>query len=50
MTTAIDAARVPARGMAATILPQLGGLYAIWLREVKRAIRDKARAIPGPMS
>src|SRR5256714_10300247 len=43
MTIAID---VPRRG-AATILPQLGGLYAIWLREVKRAIRDKGQLFGG---
>jgi ABC-2 type transport system permease protein len=43
MTIAIDA---PRRG-AATILPQLGGLYAIWLREVKRAIRDKGQLFGG---
>jgi ABC-2 type transport system permease protein len=27
--------------------PQLGGLYAIWLREVKRAIRDRGQLIGG---
>src|SRR5436189_169962 len=46
MTIAIDA---PRRG-AATILPQLGGLYAIWLREVKRAIRDKGQLFGGVSS
>ena len=47
MTTAIDAARVPARGVAATTLPQLGGLYAIWLREVKRASATRASCSAG---
>jgi len=28
-------------------LPQLGGLYGIWLREVKRAIRDKGQLVGG---
>ena len=26
---------------------QLGGLYAIWLREIKRAIRDRGQLIGG---
>ena len=29
------------------LLPQLGGVYAIWLREVKRAIRDKGQLFGG---
>ena len=29
------------------IAPQLGGLYAIWLREVKRAVRDRGQLIGG---
>src|SRR3979490_1892641 len=29
------------------IAPQLGGLYAIWLREVKRATRDRGQLIGG---
>ena len=29
------------------IAPQLGGLYAIWLREVKRAMRDRGQLIGG---
>jgi ABC-2 type transport system permease protein len=41
--TAIDA---PVKA-AAMIIPQLGGLYAIWLREVKRAIRDKGQLFGG---
>ena len=32
---------------ARAIAPQLGGLYAIWLREVKRAIRDRGQLIGG---
>src|SRR3989454_9120571 len=43
MTTAIDTPR----SVAATIMQQLGGLYAIWLREVKRAIRDKGQLFGG---
>ncbi len=31
----------------AAIVPQLGGLYAIWLREVKRAIRDRGQLFGG---
>jgi hypothetical protein len=30
-----------------SITLQLGGLYAIWLREVKRAIRDRGQLIGG---
>ena len=30
-----------------TIMLQLGGIYAIWLREVKRAIRDRGQLIGG---
>ena len=29
------------------LLPQLGGVYASWLREVKRAIRDKGQLFGG---
>jgi ABC-2 type transport system permease protein len=29
------------------LTPQLGGLYAIWLREVKRAVRDRGQLIGG---
>ena len=32
---------------ARAIVQQLGGLYAIWLREVKRAIRDRGQLIGG---
>ncbi len=41
--TAID---MPAKPLS-TIALQLGGLYAIWLREVKRAIRDRGQLIGG---
>src|SRR5437016_7054992 len=43
MTNAIEGSRKA----VAAILPQLGGLYAIWLREVKRAIRDKGQLFGG---
>jgi len=43
MTNAIEGSR---KTMAA-IAPQLGGLYAIWLREVKRAIRDRGQLFGG---
>jgi ABC-2 type transport system permease protein len=41
--TSID---MPAKP-ASMIALQLGGLYAIWLREVKRAIRDRGQLIGG---
>ncbi len=41
--TAIE---LPAKSASAIGL-QLGGLYAIWLREVKRAIRDRGQLIGG---
>src|SRR5262245_44329474 len=37
------ASHTPTRSIA----PKLGGLYAIWLREVKRAIRDRGQLIGG---
>jgi ABC-2 type transport system permease protein len=40
---AIDASAKPPSAIAV----QLGGLYAIWLREVKRAIRDRGQLIGG---
>src|SRR6267378_1076144 len=43
MTNAIEGS---GKTMAA-IAPQLGGLYAIWLREVKRAIRDRGQLFGG---
>ena len=43
MTTTATAAPTGAYA----IMPQLAGLYAIWLREVKRAIRDRGQLIGG---
>src|SRR4029453_698411 len=43
MTTTIDA---PPRARLA-LMPQLAGLYAVWLREVKRAVRDKGQLFGG---
>jgi len=40
---AIDASPKPPSAIAV----QLGGLYAIWLREVKRAVRDRGQLIGG---
>ena len=40
------AVELPAKPMSAIML-QLGGLYAIWLREVKRAVRDRGQLIGG---
>jgi ABC-2 type transport system permease protein len=40
-TAAVSAAR------RSRLLVQLGGLYGIWLREVKRAIRDRGQLIGG---
>ena len=39
-----NAASGAARGLIAA---QLGGLYAIWLREVKRAVRDRGQLVGG---
>lgn len=44
MTTTDHKSSGPARSF---ILVQLGGLYGIWLREVKRAIRDRGQLIGG---
>ncbi len=33
--------------MKAAVMLQIGGLYAIWLREVKRAIRDRGQLVGG---
>lgn len=41
----MTATDVPKRSRA--IAPQLGGLYAIWFREVKRATRDRGQLIGG---
>ena len=40
------AIEIPEKPPSAVIL-QLGGVYAIWLREVKRAIRDRGQLIGG---
>ncbi len=40
-----DSAAAPAR--RSPLLVQLGGLYGIWLREVKRAIRDRGQLVGG---
>jgi len=37
----------PAPAPQSALVRQLGGLYAIWLREVKRAIRDRGQLIGG---
>lgn len=34
-------------GAASALAAQLGGLYAIWLREVKRAVRDRGQLVGG---
>ena len=46
MTTADPAAMAPA-ARRSPLLIQLGGLYGIWLREVKRAIRDRGQLVGG---
>lgn len=46
MTTS-DAATREAVAYRSPLLVQLGGLYGIWLREVKRAIRDRGQLIGG---
>jgi ABC-2 type transport system permease protein len=43
MTTIADSTRAAARPLVGV----LGGIYAIWLREVKRAIRDRGQLIGG---
>src|SRR5258708_17554947 len=40
------AIEIPEKPPSAIML-QLGGVYAIWLREVKRAIRDRGQLIGG---
>jgi ABC-2 type transport system permease protein len=45
MTTADTVAAPAAR--RSPLLIQLGGLYGIWLREVKRAIRDRGQLVGG---
>ena len=46
MSTADTAAISPA-ARRSPLLIQLGGLYGIWLREVKRAIRDRGQLVGG---
>ena len=46
MTTTADTAAMPAARRSALLI-QLGGLYGIWLREVKRAIRDRGQLVGG---
>jgi ABC-2 type transport system permease protein len=46
MTTAGTTAKPPA-ARRSPLLVQLGGLYGIWLREVKRAIRDRGQLVGG---
>jgi ABC-2 type transport system permease protein len=41
------AAREETRSGRISVLGQLGGLYAIWLREVKRALRDRGQLVGG---
>src|SRR6266700_4474667 len=40
------AIEIPEKPPSAIML-QLGGLYAIWLREVKRAVRDRGQFVGG---
>src|SRR4249920_3748982 len=40
------AIEIPEKPMSAIML-QLGGVYAIWFREVKRAVRDRGQLIGG---
>src|SRR5271166_4910781 len=42
-----EVAAVPRVRIGRTIRLQCGGLYAIWLREVKRAVRDRGQLIGG---
>jgi ABC-2 type transport system permease protein len=46
MTAADTTATAPA-ARRSPLLIQLGGLYGIWLREVKRAIRDRGQLVGG---
>lgn len=41
------AAEMPLSPRRSQLLIQLGGLYGIWLREVKRAIRDRGQLVGG---
>jgi ABC-2 type transport system permease protein len=42
-----DAAVVPEDLLGRAIRLQVGGLYAIWFREVKRAVRDRGQLVGG---
>ncbi|MEK9701423.1 MAG: ABC transporter permease [Deltaproteobacteria bacterium] len=44
---ASESTEIHSRNQRSTFLVQLGGLYGIWLREVKRAIRDKGQLVGG---
>ncbi len=47
MTTNADTAAMAPGTHRSALLIQLGGLYGIWLREVKRAIRDRGQLVGG---
>lgn len=40
-------AAIPSEGFAAGVRANAGGVYAIWLREIKRAARDRGQLIGG---
>ncbi len=44
---ASESTEIHSRNHRSTFIVQLGGLYGIWLREVKRAIRDKGQLVGG---
>ena len=45
--TSADTAAMASAARRSPLLIQLGGLYGIWLREVKRAIRDRGQLVGG---
>ena len=45
--TAISTPHDASPTFPAAFVTQLGGIYAIWLREVKRAIRDRGQLVGG---
>ena len=45
--TSADGASMARAARRSLLLIQLGGLYGIWLREVKRAIRDRGQLVGG---
>jgi ABC-2 type transport system permease protein len=45
--TSVETAAVAPAATRSLLLIQLGGLYGIWVREVKRAIRDRGQLIGG---